>query len=138
MKNGGMFSDLHDFADKDFFERNSQVIIYTPEKTFTYEIFAAIDFSDDLLPYEYDFTKNAEVQKHLEDVRKCEGNFRAETELPEEPKILVLSTCYAGRDERRLLVEAVLTEEVLIAEVPEELPSAKVQEKGLEIAKLAE
>ena len=138
LKNGGMFSDLHDFADKDFFAQNSQVIIYTPEKTFTYEIFAAIDFSDELLPYEYDFTKNAEVQKHLEDVRKCEGNFRAETELPEEPKILVLSTCYAGRDERRLLVEAVLTEEVLIAEVPEELPSEKVQEKGLEIAKLAE
>ena len=50
LKNGGMFSDLHDFADKDFFAQNGQIIIYTPEKTLTYEIFAAIDFFFYLLP----------------------------------------------------------------------------------------
>ena len=111
MKNGEMFSGLHFFADKDFFDKNSQVIIYTPEKTFTYEIFAAIDFSDALLPYEYDFTKSAEVQRHLADVRKCEGNFREETKLSEGVRILVLSTCYSDREERRLLVEAVLMKE---------------------------
>ena len=106
-----MFSDLHDFADKDFFAQNGQIIIYTPEKTLTYEIFAAIDFSDDLLPYEYDFTKNAEVQRHLLDVKKSEGNFKEKMEIAEEDKILVLSTCYSDKAERRLLVEAVLKEE---------------------------
>lgn len=111
MKNGEMFSGLHSFADKDFFDKNSQVIIYTQEKTFTYEIFAAVDFSDALLPYEYDFTKSAEVQRHLADARKCEGNFRKETKLSEGARILVLSTCYSDREERRLLVEAVLTKE---------------------------
>ena len=111
LKNGGMFSDLHDFADKDFFAQNGQIIIYTPEKTLTYEIFAAIDFSDDLLPYEYDFTKNAEVQRHLLDVKKSEGNFKEKMEIAEEDKILVLSTCYSDKAERRLLVEAVLKEE---------------------------
>ena len=111
LKNGGMFSDLHDFADKDFFAQNGQIIIYTPEKTLTYEIFAAIDFSDDLLPYEYDFTKNAEVQRHLLDVKKSEGNFKEKMEMAEEDKILVLSTCYSDKAERRLLVEAVLKEE---------------------------
>ena len=104
MKNGEMFSGLHLFADKDFFDQHSQVIIYTPEKIFTYEIFAAIDFSDALLPYEYDFTKSAEVQRHLVDVRKCEGNFREEIKMSEGTRILVLSTCYGGREERRLLV----------------------------------
>lgn len=111
MKNGEMFSGLHFFADKDFFAQNRQVIIETPEKTFTYEIFAAVDFSDELLPYAYDFTKSIEVRRHLADVRKCEGNFREEIEISEGDKILVLSTCYSDRAERRLLVEAVLTEE---------------------------
>lgn len=118
MKNGEMFSGLHFFDEKDFFDRNSQVIIYTPEKTFTYEIFGAVDFSDALLTYEYDFTKNAEVQRYLTDTEKCEGNFRKETELSEGDKILVLSTCYSGREERRLLVEAVLTS--VLESAPEE------------------
>ncbi|HBA68288.1 MAG TPA: SrtB family sortase [Lachnospiraceae bacterium] len=109
LKSGEMFSSLHFFSDKDFFAENSRVIIDTPEKTLTYEIFAAVDFSDALLPYEYDFTKNSEVQRHLADVRKCEGNFREETKLAEGDKILVLSTCYSDKAERRLLVEAVLT-----------------------------
>lgn len=117
LKNGGMFSDLHDFEDKDFFAENNRVIIYTPEKTLTYEIFAAIDFSDALLPYEYDFTESAEVERHLADVKKCQGNFREEMELSPDAKILVLSTCYGDREERRLLVEAVLTEEVQTAEM---------------------
>lgn len=119
LKSGEMFSSLHFFEDKGFFDQNSLIIIYTPEKTFTYEIYAAIDFSDALLPYEYDFTKSTEVQRHLVDVRNCEGNFREETKLSEGARILVLSTCYSDKADRRLLVEAVLTEE-LTAGLPEE------------------
>lgn len=111
LKNGGMFSELHEFEDEDFFVQNEKVIIYTPEKILTYEIFAAIDFSDALLTYEYDFTKSAEFWRHLADVRKCRGNFREEEEISEKDRILVLSTCYSDRAERRLLVEAVLIEE---------------------------
>ena len=74
-------------------------------------IFAAIDFSDALLTYEYDFTKNAEVWRHLADVRRCQGNFREGAEISEGDRILVLSTCYSDKPERRLLVEAVLAEE---------------------------
>lgn len=137
LKNGGMFSDLHDFADKEFFAQNSRVIIYTPEEIFTYEIFAAIDFSDALLPYEYDFAKSAEVQRHLEDVRKCQGNFREETKLQEGSKILVLSTCYGDREDRRLLVEAVLVEEALTAEVPTtEVPTAEVPTTKMPLAEM--
>lgn len=133
LKKGGMFSDLHNFADKDFFAQNSQVIIYTQEKILTYEIFAAVDFSDALLPYEYDFTESAEVQRHLADVKECQGNFREEAKLQEDSKILVLSTCYGDREERRLLVEAVLAEEVLTAKA---LTAEAVKEEEMAMAEM--
>lgn len=112
MKNGGMFSSLHEFEDRDFFEKNRQIIIYTPDNTFVYEIFAAADFSDVLIPYEYDFNDDSEILRYLEDVEECRGNFRNETEVLKSDKILTLSTCYSGRDENRLLIQAVLTEEI--------------------------
>lgn len=109
MKNGTMFSGLHSFTDPDFFRENTQVIIYTPDRTLIYEIFAATDFSDALLPYEYDFTRDTGLRKYLEDVEQCEGNFREEIRIPEGAKILTLSTCYSDREDRRLLVHALLT-----------------------------
>lgn len=112
MKNGGMFSSLHEFEDRDFFEKNRQIIIYTPDNTFVYEIFAAADFSDVLIPYEYDFNDDSEIRRYLEDVEECRVNFRNETEVLKSDKILTLSTCYSGRDENRLLIQAVLTEEI--------------------------
>lgn len=111
LKNGGMFSGLHSFEDKEFFDKNRRIIIYTPKQTFTYEIFAAADFSDALLPYEYDFTQSAEVQRYLEDMRACEGNFREVAEMSGEARLLTLSTCYSGREDHRLLIGAVLTAE---------------------------
>lgn len=111
MKNGSMFTSLHKFEDKAFFEENSQIKIYTPERTLTYEIFAAAEFSDALIPYEYDFSNLSEVQRYLGDVWGCKGNFRENTAVSKESRILTLSTCYSGREENRLLVVAVLAGE---------------------------
>lgn len=110
LKNGGMFSGLHAFEDKDFFDKNRQVILYTQGQILTYEIFAAADFSDALLPYEYDFTQASEVQRYLADLFACEGNFQTETDLSGNAKLLTLSTCYSGREDHRLLIGAVLTD----------------------------
>ena len=109
LKNGGMFSSLHSFEDPDFFTENRQIIIYTPTQTLTYDIFTAADFSDALLPYEYDFAQTSEVRKYLDDLQKCKVNFREETGVSEGDTILTLSTCYSGREENRLLIGAVLT-----------------------------
>ncbi len=111
LKNGGMFSSLHNFEDEEFFEKNRRIIVYTPNNTFTYEIFAAVEFSDDLLPYVYDFSKASEVERYLDDVGNCKGNFREDTLVSKEGKILTLSTCYSGRDTVRLLVEAVMIDQ---------------------------
>lgn len=113
MKNGEMFTGLHEFEDKDFFEKNHQIMIYTPNGAFTYEIFAAVDFSDALIPYEYEFSDSTQVQKYLEDVENCAGNFREGADVSQENRILTLSTCYSGRDDRRLLIEAVLADDAV-------------------------
>lgn len=112
MKNGGMFTSLHQFEEREFFEKNRQVMIYTPEGAFIYEIFAAVEFSDALIPYEYEFSNLSEVQRYLDDVGNCEGIFQKEVNVSKEDKILTLSTCYSGRDENRLLIQAVLVEKV--------------------------
>lgn len=110
MKDGRMFTSLHKFEEKDFFEENRQIIIYTEDGTLTYEIFAAVEFSDALIPYEYDFSNSSEVQRYLDDVENCQGNFREGVNVSKEDRILTLSTCYSGRDANRLLIEAVLKE----------------------------
>lgn len=112
LKDGGMFSSLHQFEDKDFFQGNRQVIIYMPDSTITYEIFAAVDFSDVFIPYEYDFDNPSEVHRYLDDIKECKGNFRENIKVSESDKILTLSTCYSERDDRRLLIEAVMVEYV--------------------------
>ncbi len=78
----------------------------------TYEIIAAVDFSDAFIPYTYDFSDKAQVSRYLADVEGCEGNFREEVEVSEGDKILTLSTCYSGRDDRRFLVVAVMSENI--------------------------
>ena len=108
MKDGSMFGSLHEFRDKDFFDENRTVIIQTPNNTFTYEIFAEVSFSDDLIPYEYDFSKPEEIRRFLNDIKKCVGNFDESIAAKEEDRFLVLSKCFAEEESMRLLIVAVL------------------------------
>lgn len=79
MKDGSMFGCLHGFENRDFFDGNHAVIIYTPDSTFVYEIFAEVAFSDVLLTYEYDFSNSDEVRRYLDDIMECEGNFNTDS-----------------------------------------------------------
>lgn len=110
MKDGSMFGCLHEFENRDFFDENHMVIIYTQDYTFTYEIFAEVSFSDALITYEYDFSNLEEVRRYLDDVRKCDGYFNDNVEVTENDNILTLSTCFDNQDSKRFLVVAVLTE----------------------------
>lgn len=111
MKDGSMFASLHSFEDRDFFDQNRLIIIDTPERTLTYEIFAAVSFSDDLIPYEYDFSIPDGMQRYLEDIKTSDGNIREDMKVTESDRILTLSTCYPDEETRRLLIEAVLISE---------------------------
>lgn len=114
MKNGSMFAGLHQYEDKVFFEKNDTVIIYTPDETFTYTIFAAYIYDDRHLLYSFDFANEEVYAAYLDEVknkRDLNANIRKDIELTKEDRIITLVTCMSKQPEKRLLVQAVLNQE---------------------------
>ncbi len=111
MKNGSMFAGLHQYEDKAFFEKNNQIVIYTPERKLTYRIFAAHEAGDEHLLHAYDFSNPAIFDQYIEDVknmRDMRANIDLATEIKSGDKIITLSTCVKGQDHKRYFVQAVL------------------------------
>lgn len=110
MKNGTMFAPLHKFREKDFFDTHREVIIHMPDKTLTYEIFAAYIYDDRHIMYSFDFSKSDVFEKYLQsifDIRDMSANINRDITVTKDDKIITLATCIAGRPENRLLVQAV-------------------------------
>lgn len=111
MKNGSMFRSLHDYMDRSFFDENREVLIYLPDKILHYEIFAAYLYDSRHLMLSYDFDDPDVFAAYLEEIRgirDMNSFVDASVEVTAEDRILTLSTCYKGLDDRRYLVQAVL------------------------------
>ena len=109
MNNGTMFATLHRYADKEFFDENRYVYIYTEAKTFVYEIFAAYNYSDTHLLKGIDVSTQEAFAKYIKEIYKQKGmdsNFLDE-QITDSDHIITLSTC-TSNDEKRFLVQAVL------------------------------
>ncbi len=114
MKNGTMFGSLHKYRDITFMKENPYIYIYTPDCIRTYEIFAAVTYSDDHLLKTFDFSQESDRQKYLDsinEIRDMNSPIRDDVEVTTESKIITLSTCIGGQPDNRLLVEAVLIDE---------------------------
>lgn len=110
MMDDSMFGTLHEFQDRDFFDANRYVFIYTPEKTFVYEIFSAVMFTENHLLYEYKFKYGSEklrFVKDLSEVRSMTNNF-LDVNVTESDKLLTLSTCSNSVQKGRYIVVAKL------------------------------
>lgn len=113
MKNGTMFAGLHKFEDASFFEENTKVYIYTPEKELSYTIFAAYIYDDRHLMYSFDFSDSQVYATYLEDIqnmRSMNALIREDITVTAEDKIVTLVTCIGNQPSKRLLVQAVLEE----------------------------
>lgn len=111
MKNGSMFAGLHQYEDKTFFDENREVVIYIPGKKLIYHIFAAYSAGNEHIMQKYDFTDEVIFEGYIEDIfnlRDMKANIDKNIEITAEDKILTLSTCVKGQDEKRYLVQAVL------------------------------
>ncbi|MGN0351052.1 MAG: class B sortase [Roseburia sp.] len=111
MKDGSMFRTLHYYEDGVFFEENPYVYIYTPEEIFVYEIFAAYEFSDAHLLYNFDFETPASFQVYLDSVfntRDMNSHVRQDLTVTSDNHIITMSTCISGKPNNRYLVQAVL------------------------------
>lgn len=116
MKNGSMFGCLHEFEDADFFAENRLIYVYTPERRLTYEIYAAVKFSDVYIPAYYDVGNEIGKDAFLSDVVAVSEDseishiFEA-LDTTEAERIITLSTCVNGEREKRYIVVGLLKEE---------------------------
>lgn len=110
MKNGTMFAALHDFEEKDFFDENREIKVYLPEGMRVYEIVAAYLTDDKNILYDTDFNDANVYQKYIDSVfdnRDISANILDKTVTPDD-RIITLSTCERGQDEKRYFVQGVL------------------------------
>ena len=115
LRSGRMFAHLNDFADVKVFDANRYIYIYTPEKEYIYEIFAAYTHTHEHLLVEHDFNDRAEFAQYFDDVmysKELNSNF-LENGMPDydTDRVLTLSTCFRGNNQMRYLVQGTLVAE---------------------------
>lgn len=111
MLDGSMFAGLHDFSDKDFFDKNDTVYIYIPGHILTYKIFAAYDYDNRHIMNSFDFTDDEVYEQYLKDAlnpHSANANVRGGVKLDIDDRIIVLSTCHDYNSSLRFLVQGVL------------------------------
>ncbi|MBR6665873.1 MAG: class B sortase [Lachnospiraceae bacterium] len=111
MKNGTMFKTLRYYDDKEFFDNNKYIYVYTAKDTRVYEIFGAYEYDDRHLLKNFATENAGEYQKYLESVKKLSdacGHFDRDMSLYSSDKIITLSTCIANKPESRYLVQGKL------------------------------
>lgn len=114
MRNGSMFGSLQKFRDRDFFNENREITVYLPDEILHYEIFAAYLYDSRHLLQSFDFSDEDVFEDYIRSifsVRGMESFVDSSVEVDKDSKILTLSTCYKGMDEKRYLVQAVLVSE---------------------------
>ncbi len=112
MRTQVMFSTLQAlYSDKKSFEAHREIIIYTPDRTLRYEVFAAVPYDNRHILYHYDFSRASSSSlffKSIRAVHEIGANFAEDTSVTTEDKVLILSTCLRGNNDRRYLVLAKL------------------------------
>ncbi len=108
------FGRLHQYRDRDFFDSNRTIEIYRPDKTLTYQIFAAYTYDDRHLIASYDFSDETVYNDYLESVfsiRRIDAFIDESAQVSADDRIITLSTGVTDHPEERYLVQAVLTGE---------------------------
>lgn len=108
---GGMFTNLHYFEDKEFFDENEYFYIYTPDRKLTYRIVSAYKYDDRHILNSFDFSDEAVVEEYFDYVLHPLAmlrNVREDAILSKDDKLVVLSTCLTGGYSGRYLVNGVL------------------------------
>lgn len=112
MKDGSMFAALHHYQEREFFEENPYVYIYSPEEIMVYRIFAAYETSDVHLLLAFDTENEDSYEGYLKGILENEesvgSHFDRTLALESKDKIISLETCISSKPHRRYLVQAVL------------------------------
>ncbi len=115
MLNGTMFSSLHDFEDKEFFDKYDKIYVYTPGHIYTYTIFAAYEYDNRHLLNSFDYSNDevwADYLSYATDPKTFTVNTR-DVPVTISDRIITLSTCVGWNKNARYLVQGVLTDDQL-------------------------
>lgn len=108
MKTGKMFGHLRQsYTDPDFFEAHKVITIYTPEEELDYKVFAAVPYSNELIPYEHDFEDVQDYTNFFNgvlNIRNLSARFDEANKPEFGDRVLILSTCISGTNQRFLVM----------------------------------
>lgn len=111
MSSGSMFGSIQKtYTKKSFMQLHKELQIILPDKTYTYEIFAAVPYSNIHLMYYYDFTNAyvfTEVMNDILSVRAMNAVVDKTVTVTPDDHIVILSTCLSGNGNQRYLLLAV-------------------------------
>jgi sortase B len=112
MNDGSMFAGLHKFEDRKFFNDHRIVQICTANHVYSYEIFAAVMYSDVYIPYYYDDMVVSDRKAFLDslktDIVPKRSIISEDIKVSEKNKIITLSTCDKKLRNNRFIVAGVL------------------------------
>lgn len=106
---GSMFATLHNFEDQAFFDEHRTIMVYTPDRVLTYEIFAAYRTDNLNVVLKYPSTTREERQAYIDHIysHEVKAIFDRSIEVTPDDRIITLSTCIAN-PAYRYLVQGVL------------------------------
>jgi len=110
MRNGTKFADLHNLRDPEFFARNREIKLYTPEGMRVYEIIAVYIRDDRNILYMVDYSADEVWETYIEEIfsNTDESANLLRIEIGNNDQMLTLNTCVRGQDNKRFLVQGIL------------------------------
>ena len=107
-----MFTTLHQFEKKEFFDQNEYFYIYTENAKLTYQIVSAFKFDDRHLMYAYNMQDLNARQSFMDMIQNPDSSNKNVRDIGRkltiDDKICVLSTCITNQKSNRYLVCGVL------------------------------
>ena len=108
MKTGAMFGNLRaSYTDPEFFDEHKKITVYTPEEELTFQVFAAVPYSDELILYKHDFEDEKDYNNFFDgvfNIRDLSARYDEENKPVYGDRVLILSTCISGTDMRFLVM----------------------------------
>ena len=113
-----MFTQLHYYEDENFLKANPYIYIYQGDRQLKYQIFAAVHFTDVLIPAKYGVNDGASLVQFVNDAKTTYGGVIDDSvTIDQDSKIITLSTCTMVPnydDNKRFLVLAKLVEDAIV------------------------
>ncbi len=108
-----MFTTLHSFEDREFFDKHSKFYIYTPDSKLTYRIVSAFKYDNRHIMNSFAFGDDAIFKDFLGMIQNPQSTVKNVREKLDNPlstddRIVVLSTCIKNQKSNRYLVCGVL------------------------------